>query len=117
MRLHAQLVGESLVFAEVGFFSDHLPRPLSKVRRHGEVSLSGDAVLDRWCLRFPGYRRRSSGVDCDVALTASFKHGTDVRLYRVKSVQQGSQRSWGSWGSSVEAIWRGSGTALWEEES
>jgi len=56
-----------------------------------------------------------SGVDCkDDALNASFKHGTDVRLYRVKSVQQRSQRSWGS---SIEATWRGSGTALWEEES
>ena len=32
----------------------------------------------------------------------------------MKSVQQDSQRSWGS---SVEAIRRGSGTALWEEES
>ena len=48
-------------------------------------------------------------------LAASFKHGTDVRLYRVKSVEQGSQpaSAAGAAGAAVvETMWCGSGTAL-----
>jgi hypothetical protein len=47
-------------------------------------------------------------------LAASFKYRTDVRLYRVKSVQQGRQPA--RLGQRVETMWRGEWYRAWEEE-
>src|SRR3954454_5831658 len=70
MRLHAQLVGESLVFARCVFV--RTPYSTDGALRAFLTPYLTDGALRAF-------------------LAASFKYGTDVRLYRVKSVQQGRQ--------------------------
>src|ERR1700733_14323481 len=82
MRGPPQLLFESLVFAAMGFFSPtHLP--------HGEVCLCQVTPYsaDRALRAFLETAGDPSGIGCKGgALKASFKHGAEVRLRRVKSV-------------------------------